>query len=205
MSSGYHVEPCAMNDTFGPHRTGVVFESRDSDMTKASDRFAAASNFVDWALFPEEPEECKELPEIDEPLSTVSWRYRPRTGNPPPIQLQRTAATFTSSNRIRLTGKTRKLRTKKAIEVAEGCGVKAKQIISVDASLDRSKDEIPIPRTPVPQRLPTPELSDIEQDEFLGCCIDPRITNVTETGGIAIESTQYQAFEIWYVKQTATA
>lgn len=176
LSPGCHPERYAMNRAVEPHRTSVVRESMDSDITRSPDPLmTAAIDFADWILFPEEePEEGRGLSEMDEPRSDV-WRGAPGYSSHPPTHRPRTSTSTSSisSSHVNSIGKNRRIRKKKTFDVAERRGVRVEEINSVEILVDRSKEEIRVPQTPRPQRLPTPDLSDIEQDHFRAYCVDP--------------------------------
>ena len=178
-----------MDHAFEPHHTGVVCESINSDTTQLPNPLTGVFDFADWVLFPEEPEEGQGLSEMDGPPSTMFWHCQPENGGHPPTPPRRTSACSTSTSQVRLIGKTCKIRKEKTIEVDESRGVKGREINSVEVFVARSNKEIPIPRTPRPQRLPTPDLSNIEPDNFWVCCIDPNVRQVQEKGRVTVESS----------------
>ncbi|KAA6415872.1 MAG: hypothetical protein FRX48_00591 [Lasallia pustulata] len=169
-------------------------ESVNSDTTRSPVPLTAAFDCADWVLFPEESEEVQRLLETDRPPSTMAWRCGPGNGSHPPTGPRRKLASVTTSSQISFSGKTCKIREKKTFEVAESRGAKFREMNGLETVVDRSKEEDPIPRTPRPQPLPTPDLSDIDQGAFWACCIDPRASKVDEKRHDGIESIQNQSF-----------
>lgn len=205
ISSGCHHESCAMTHAVDPHRTGTVRESINADTTPPPDPLTAPFDFTDWILFPEESEENQGLSEMDRPPSTKSRRRGLESGTHPPIDHRKILESFTLSSQISFVGDTRKARKGEICELAERHGGKVREIDSAGNLIQRSKEETPIPRTPRPQRLPTPDLSENEQDDFWTCCIDPRAAHSDEGRRGSFKLMQSEVLEIWYVGQTATA
>ena len=193
-----------MNSAFESHGTGVMCESANSDTTQSPVPLTAAFDCADWVLFPEESQEVQGLLETDRPPSTMPWRCGPGNGSHPPNRPRRTLASVTSSIQTSFSGKTREIREKKTLEVAGGHGAKFREMNGLETFVDRSKEKDLIPRTTRPQRLPTPDLSDIDQGAFCACCIEPHASKVDGKRRDGIDSIQNQSFGDLYVLLTAT-
>ena len=182
LSSGCYHEHYARNRALPPAHTGALRESKNSDSTGSSDDLITAVDFTDWTLFPEGPKDSQELSQMETTLSSVSGRWGPCDFTSPPTPAQITSASIASSGKRSCTRQNRKFANRKARKVVTSWRLKVGEIKSVEASVDGGREKISLPRppkAPMPQRLPTPDMSDVEQDDFWTCCIDP---NATEGG-----------------------
>ncbi|KAI4131005.1 MAG: hypothetical protein LQ347_003155 [Umbilicaria vellea] len=202
---GNHHERYAMNHAVDPHRTDTVRASINADTTPPPDPLTAPFDFTDWILFPEESDEVQGLSEMDRPPPTKSWRRGLESSTHRPNDPQKLLGSFHLPSQISFVENNCKVRKGEICELAERPGGKVRKIDIAGNSIERSEEETPTPRTPRPQRLPTPDLSENEQDDFWLCCIDPRAAHLDEERCGAFILMQSDVLEMWYVGHTATA
>ena len=193
LSSGCYPEHYARNQALPPAYTGALRESKNSDSTAPSDDLITVVDFADWTLFPEGPKNSQGLPQMETTLSSVSGRWGPCNVTSPPTPAQITSASFVSSSKRSCTRQNRKITNRKTRKVVTSWRVQVGEIKNVEASVAGGREMISLPRppkAPIPQRLPTPDMSDVEQDDFWTCCIDP---NATEGGeGHLVLGTEFE-------------
>lgn len=205
MSSGCHHEHRVMDHAVEQTCIGVIRKPISIDNTQSPAPLTAPFDFADWILFPEELAEDQGLPETDEPPSTRSWRCGSQHGTQPLKTPRITSKPATTSTQTSLLAVTHKSRKSRVFKVAKRHGVKVREMRSAGNAIERSEEETPTPRTPRPQRLPTPDLSDLEQDNLWACCTDIRATHPDEERCGAFELIENDVPDFWYVMQTASA